>query len=227
MPIVNENVAQGLGEQVMGHIQSGTEYQIEGEGTGLVDVTGKDGVTETFNIGPHGIREYLRDEDVQYGYNYDKGMYYVEMPVFAKAQTTYDENAKVDGFKKLYFSPDDDTKLLSNSIQSLEKNIIHGETFETSAPIGRSPEGNIYEIDIKYAGDEGKGQRPVGSDPGTSETVGVAVYERFPDGTRKIASIDGEGGSIQRQADMSLNRVKDIIANFQERSLIYYYGERD
>jgi len=214
LPIVNDDVSEGLGRQAMAHLESGIEFQIEGRGgTGVMDLRGKRGVSEQFNMKPAAIREYMRDEKVDYGYNYDNGMFYVELPEYEGMQSTYDPEKAPIGFKKLYFSPDDATIAASNSIQGLEQSLIHDEDFDQRTPLGQSANGNNLEMELSYAG---TGEKRIGGDVTNDPVINMTVYEIDAYGNQTVATVDG---TTARQAQISLGQVKQILAGYQERTL--------
>jgi hypothetical protein len=191
---------------------------VEGRSDGVIDLTGKRGVSEKFNMSPQGIREYLKDEDVEYGYNYDKGMFYVEVPTYKNMQQVYDPKQTATGFKKLYFAPDDDTKILSAGIRDLEESLVKGNDYNKRVPMGESENGNELMMEMSYAGKGG--QRPIGEDPMRDSNIEITVYEIDAAGNQTIHMMPD--GVTPRTSHKTLDEVKGMISNFQEQTLRSY-----
>ena len=207
-PIINDDVTEGLGRSLMRHVQSGVEFVIEGERGDAINVTGKDGISESFNIGPQGVREYLRDEEVDYGYNYDNGMYYVEMPVFKSKQNVYNPKAEVTEFKKLYFAPDDNSKLMSAGVQDVENSLIRGEEIQTKLPAGDGQ----YMV-LSFEGNE----KILGRDIQEGKHITVTFYDEFDEPV-----INPDTGK-PKSGRTSLNSIKARAKDFQTFNLTSNY----
>lgn len=221
-PIIHQDVTDGLTQHLSNHLQSGIEYMVEGRTDGVVDLTGKRGVSAKFNMSPQGIREYLKDEDIEYGYNYDKGMFYVEVPTYKNMQQVYDPEQTAEGFKKLYFAPDDDTKLLSSGIRDLEESLVKGDDYNKRVPMGESVNGNELMMEMSYGG---TGGRPLGEDPMTDSNIEITVYEIDAAGNQTVAMMPD--GVTPRTSRKTLDQVKGMISDFQEQTLRSYVKTED
>ena len=219
-PIINDDVNEGLTDRFASHMESGQEYVLEGE-TEVRDLSGKKGIARELNMSPGVMRKWVDKEDVDMGYNYDNGMYYVEMPIWKTEKTDANfEKGVIEGFKKIYFSPNNDTKATSNLIQGVENAVVYGKPFNQQSAVGRTESGNPLVMNLKF-GVEGQeegiaGGRTIGANPEIDEVVEMTVYEYLPDGTMVVAT-DLYGNP--RQKMLSVNGVKSAIKNYQEATI--------